>query len=550
MEYIKRNNYSTPEEMILSNLGVSSALDLNEWFKKSYSDNYKIKGLSEAVNFAKKFVNQKVTIVGDYDVDGDTSTSILYMGLKEFGFKDVSFRIPLRFTEGFGISKSIIDEIDSGLIITCDNGIAGIAAVKKAKEKGLSVIITDHHEPIVENGVTVLPDADYIIDPNAIPNSAEFAGYCGAGIAYKFICELFGFDKRIRYKYLSLAAIGTVADVMQLREENYVFVRNALKIMHNPAYTTTGLAALLSVFKLENGVKADDIAFRLGPALNAASRMKDDGAKDAVNLLIFDGPMEEALPMAEKLKDVNEERKAVEAETLERALTLIAEEHRENLCPLTLYIPSAQEGIIGIIAGHLCEKYHVPTLVFTDIVKNGSVLYKGSARSCEGYNIKNAFDRHSELFVVYGGHEGAAGMTITPENFDPLTNALNNDAHGFALPDTNKVYYDFKIREEDTPAMIATIEKYAPFGEGNPEPIFVLHFDPVIKFGAYRKVLGTNQTTIKLFGKTIDAISFSLAKEFESLDEKTPLNIIGKVSNNYYKGRAYPQIEIQNYQPC
>lgn len=550
MEYVKRNTYSSPEEMILANLGVNSAVELNEWFKKSYSDNYKIKGLSEAVNFAKKFINQKVTIVGDYDVDGDTSTSILLLGLKEFGFKDVSFRIPLRFTEGFGISETIIDEIDSGLIITCDNGIAGIEAVKKAKEKGLSVIITDHHEPIIVDGKTVLPNADYIINPNAIQGSAEFTGYCGAGIAYKFICELFGFDKRIRYKYLSLAAIGTVADVMQLREENYVFVRNALKIMHNPAYTTTGLSALLSVFKLSNGVKADDIAFRIGPALNAASRMKDDGAKDAINLLTFNGSMEKALSMAERIKAVNEKRKEVESETLDRALALIKKEHRENLCPLTLYIPSVREGIIGIIAGHLCELYHVPTLVFTDIKKNGAIFYKGSARSCEGYNIKEAFDRHSEFFTVYGGHAGAAGMTITPENFDPLTEALNNDAHGFALPDTNKIYYDFMIKEDETPTMISILEKYAPFGEGNPEPIFALHFDPVIKYGAYRKVLGANQTTIKLFGKTIDAISFSLAKEFESLDEKTPLNIIGKVSNNYYKGRAYPQIEIQNYQPC
>lgn len=547
MEWIKRNDYKTPEEMIFANLGVSSAQELNEWFRKSYSNKYNIKGLSEAVAFAKTFMNKKVTIVGDYDADGVTATSILYLGLREYGFTDVSYRIPLRFTEGFGISETIIDEIEEGLIITCDNGIAGIKAIKKAKDKGLFVIITDHHEPVIEKSEKVLPEADFIIDPNAISNSADFNGYCGAGLAYKFICELFGFDKAIRYKYLSLAAIGTVADIMQLKEENYVYVRDALKVMRNPSYTSTGLSALINVFHLEKGIKSDDIAFCLGPAINASSRMKDDGAKDAVELLTYNGPFEIALSMAEHMRDVNNQRKKVEAETYQKAISIIKNENRQNLCPLTLCIPSAREGIIGIIAGKLCEEYHVPVLVFTDIEKNGTKLLKGSARSCEGYNIKQAFDKHADLFIKYGGHEGAAGMTISPENFEILTNELNSDAHGFALSDANKVYYDFRVMEQDVPSIIAILEKFAPFGEGNPEPLFCLDIEPTIKFGSYRKILGENQTTIKIFGKTIDAISFTLAKEFESIDEKSKLSIIGKLENNYYQGRAYPQIKIQNY---
>ena len=547
MEWIKRNDYKTPEEMIFANLGVSSAQELNEWFRKSYSNKYNIKGLSEAVAFAKTFMNKKVTIVGDYDADGVTATSILYLGLREYGFTDVSYRIPLRFTEGFGISETIIDEIEEGLIRTCDNGIAGIKAIKKAKDKGLFVIITDHHEPVIEKSEKVLPEADFIIDPNAISNSADFNGYCGAGLAYKFICELFGFDKAIRYKYLSLAAIGTVADIMQLKEENYVYVRDALKVMRNPSYTSTGLSALINVFHLEKGIKSDDIAFCLGPAINASSRMKDDGAKDAVELLTYNGPFEIALSMAEHMRDVNNQRKKVEAETYQKAISIIKNENRQNLCPLTLCIPSAREGIIGIIAGKLCEEYHVPVLVFTDIEKNGTKLLKGSARSCEGYNIKQAFDKHADLFIKYGGHEGAAGMTISPENFEILTNELNSDAHGFALSDANKVYYDFRVMEQDVPSIIAILEKFAPFGEGNPEPLFCLDIEPTIKFGSYRKILGENQTTIKIFGKTIDAISFTLAKEFESIDEKSKLSIIGKLENNYYQGRAYPQIKIQNY---
>lgn len=547
MKWKKRADYDSPKDMILANLGVKAPNDLNEWFKKSYANQYRIHNLKEAVVIAKKFKNQKVTIVGDYDVDGTSATSILYMGLKEYGFKDVSYRIPLRFSEGFGINTSIIDEISEGLIITCDNGIAGIDAVEKAKAKGLSVIITDHHNPVVENEKPVYPDADIIIDPNAIPGSADFNGYCGAGLAYKFICELFGFDKRIRYKYLTLAALGTVADVMQLKEENYVFVRDALKIMHNPAYNTVGLTALVNAFNLSSGVKADDIAFRLGPAINASSRMKDDGAKDAVELLTFDGDVSVANEMAEHLKEVNNQRKDVEASATELALKIIKEGKRENLCPLTVYIPGAREGIIGIVAGKLCEQYQVPTLVFTNIEKKGEVLYKGSARSCGDYNVKEAFDRHAGLFVNYGGHKEAAGMTIRPEKFDRLTTALNEEAKDFQMPDKDIKYYDFKIDGSDVEETIKLLEKFAPFGEGNPEPVFMIDFVPVIKYGNYRRFLGNTGSTVKINGKYLDAISFSKASEFKDIREDANLKILGKLSNNYYKGAAYPQIEVNEY---
>lgn len=242
---------------------------------------------------AKQFQNKKITVIGDYDADGVTGTSILTMGLKEYGFTNVSYRIPRRISEGFGISDSIIDEINEGLIITCDNGIAGLSAIKKAKEKGLSVIVIDHHSPVVIDDQTILPDADHIIDPHAIPGSADFNGYCGAGLAYKFICALFDGNKQITQKYLGLAAIGTVADVMQLREENYVLVRNGLKALTIPTLCTKGLQALLSVLNLYKDIKSSDIAYRIGPTINSASRMNDAGATSAVELLTYDGPTEE-----------------------------------------------------------------------------------------------------------------------------------------------------------------------------------------------------------------------------------------------------------------
>ena len=400
-KWICRHPNESVENIILKNFGVSSAADLNEWFKKSYANQYTINGLKEAVEFAKKFMKSTVTIIGDYDADGTTATSILYLGLKEYGFKDVRFRIPHRFSEGFGINEKIIDEIESGLIITCDNGIAGLDAIKKAKGKGLAVIVTDHHKPVVIDNETVLPVADYIIDPNAIDGQAVFNGYCGAGLAYKFICELFNFNKTIRYKYLGLAAIGTVADVMELREENYVFVRNALPRLSNPTYTTVGLNALIEAFDFERQITSSDIGYRIGPAINSASRMKDWGADFVVELLTFNGDKEKAAEMAQKLIRTNELRKESEKEAMAKAKEIIEQQNKKDNCPLIVYIPLINEGILGIIAGNLCEKYGVPTLVFTNTLFKGEEILKGSARSCDGFNIKELFDAHAELFIKY-----------------------------------------------------------------------------------------------------------------------------------------------------
>jgi len=190
MNYIKRGNEISIKEVVLRNLNLDSIEDVNDWFRKSYSGGYWIKHLIAAVRLALQFIYKKVTIVGDYDADGVDATAILFLALKWFGFKNVSYIIPTR-KQGFGINCEIIDSIDEGLVITCDNGIAGIEPIKKAKEKGLTVIILDHHEPVRDKKTKelILPPADIIIDPK-VPGSCEFSGYCGAGLAYRFAAEL------------------------------------------------------------------------------------------------------------------------------------------------------------------------------------------------------------------------------------------------------------------------------------------------------------------------------------------------------------------------
>lgn len=425
MAWIKRGKEKTIQEVFMRNIGVESLQEINSWVIKGRDFMYHIDNLKEAVQFALTYKNKPVRICGDYDADGVTATAILYMALVWAGFKDVAYRIPKRFSEGFGINRIMIDELlenaGPGLIITCDNGVAQAEVINYAKEKGFAVIIIDHHQPEVKAGKPVLPEADFIIDPHAIENSADFNGYCGAGLSYRFACELLDEDRACCKVLRGLAAIGTVADVMELREENYYIVRYGLPVLCSATLTSTGTYALMSALGLSANLTAHDVGFKVGPTINACSRMKDDGAKDAVEMLLFYGNYTNAIAKAEKLVEVNSLRKQAKAKTLKKAQEIIAEQCMFADCPIVLNIPDALEGIIGIIAGALCEKYKVPAIVTTNVAEG---FLKGSGRSCGDFDMKAGLDTCSELLLRYGGHKGAAGLSLNPENIDPLREAL------------------------------------------------------------------------------------------------------------------------------
>ena len=243
----------------------------------------------------------------------------------------------------------------------------------------------------------------------------------------------------------------------------------------------------------------------------------------------------------------------MEESAMKKAEKLIIQQNKEEMCPLIVNIPSAGEGIIGIVAGNLCEKYGVPTLVFTDILVKGEVVLKGSARSCDGFNIKEAFDRHSDLFIKYGGHAEAAGMSVYPKDLDNLEKALREDFEVLAfIGKKNREqpveYYDAVINPEDVKTALETVEKYAPYGNGNPEPVFLMNFKPVIKVGRFRLLLGKDESTIKLYGKNIDAIGFSMADRFKYVPENKDIKLFGTLFYNYYRGNAYPQIQIKDFE--
>lgn len=545
MAWLKRGTESTIKDVFLRNIGACSLDDVNEWFKNSYANKYSIKGIDEAVELAKTFKDKQVTICGDYDSDGVTATTILLLSLRWAGFKNVTYRIPKRFSEGFGINKTMVDEIESGLIITCDNGVAQPEVINYAKEKGLTVIVTDHHQPMVVDGNDILPNADIIIDPNALDGQAVFNGYCGAGIAYKFACKMLDYNKTFCQKLLGLCAIGTVADVMELKEENYVFVRNGLKTLLMSTLCTSGLYALTCAFELNKHITAHDIGFKLGPAINASSRMKDDGAMDAVKLLSFDGPYPEAVAMAESFVAVNEQRKAAKKDALAIANKVIEDECLYGDIPMVLKVPGISEGVVGIIAGSLCEEYKVPVIVVTDS-EDGSL--KGSARSCGNYDIKAELDKCSDLLLRHGGHSGAAGLSLIEDNLYLLRETLINNVISFSCDSPEDIYYDLEINASEIPSMLEELKKYEPFGEGNPSPVFkVNNFSVVPRYGVYKKLIGSDLSIVKIYSKNTTAIGFDMAVKMRPISEPKCLNLIGTLSDNYFGGEIEHQIEFSDF---
>lgn len=553
MEKKKRGSATSVKEVVLGNLGLSSLDDINNWFRKSYADEYRVDFLNEAAVMILDGKWDGIYVCGDYDVDGITATAQLKIVLSALNLP-VNCRIPRRFSEGFGLSPSIIQEIPDGknLIVTVDNGIAALEAVSLAKERGFSVIVTDHHLPQVEAGKTILPDADIIIDPNAIPGSADFNGYCGSGLALKLMKALLKeMTKRNPegkgYKSLvaaiePLAMLGTICDVMELREENYVFVRNGLAKL-NRGIAPIGLLALAERMWLKD-ITSEDVAFMIGPALNANGRLSDDGAVKSMTLLSTTNKAE-AKALAELSVGNNNLRKQQVENAVAFATMTIKAQKLEDTMPMILYIPQVNEGIIGIVAGRLSESFGNITMVFTDA--EGGLL-KGSGRAAEGLNIKKVLDEMPELFAAYGGHEGAAGMTIDKDEFAEFKVRSRQVVEGFGWTPvkSSDIQYDLEVENKDVPAVLEELVKYAPFGHGNPVPVFkVKNFEiaPGPDMHMYTEV---GKQGIKLYSAFAQAVGFSMRQEVKDRGDVV-LDLFGTLSYNRFKGQSTPQISFLEF---
>ncbi len=483
--------------------------------------------------------NSEITSKSYLSLYGITASAIMAIGLNHIGIKP-KVRLPRRISEGFGLSEKIVDEIDEGIVITVDNGIAAVDPIQKAKDKGLTVIVTDHHLP---NADGVLPNADYIINPH-LPGTADFAEYCGAGIAYKLCCE-FVKDERIRAIMSGYAAIGTIADVTPILHDNRNIVNEGLKNLLNRETRTTGMGALLNSCYLNDHISPTDVGFRIGPALNAPGRLYDDGAMIALKTIVYNGNYGNARKLADNLVNINETRKELAADTMEEAYYNISTNCLHGDSFLSVYLPGTPEGLTGIIAGRLAENMQSPCIVFTDSQEKG--VLKGSGRSYGGIDLKGLLDENQDLLLKYGGHTGAAGVSISKENLNELRSKLIESVD--ALPEIeidDTVYYDLEIDASEVPKMIAEQKKYEPFGHGNPKPIFkIKNFELTSpRHSGFYTLKGADKNTITMHGQHAQATGFGLASEYLDLNKPMCLDFIGTIGENHFRGNITPEVEL------
>lgn len=409
---------------------------------------------------------ESIRIVGDYDVDGVTSTYILYDAIRCLGGK-VSYDIPHRITDGYGINVRIIeqaasDEVDT--IITCDNGIAAFDAVTRAKELGLTIVVTDHHE-IQE----MIPDADAVIDPHQEGDAYPYKAICGAEVAYKFIRCLHKYrgQELEDRKYIDFVALATYCDVMPLLDENRIYVREGMKKIAET--DNLGLAALVRQCSLEGAsITGYHLGFVLGPCINTAGRI--GSAKEAL-LLFLEEDEAACASKALALKIGNDDRKRITEEGTALAIETVLREGYDKDQVIVLYLNGVHESLAGIIAGKIKEHFYRPTIVFTD--SENEELLKGSGRSIEDYNLFEKLSEVKDILYKFGGHKLAAGLTIQRDELDKLREELNNRADLNEQQLTPKLMIDvpMPLRYVNM-GLIAQLDSLEPFGTANPRPLF------------------------------------------------------------------------------
>lgn len=474
-----------------------------------------------AVDIIKRKIqeNKKIRIIGDYDVDGIISVFILYTALKKCG-ANVDYEIPDRIKDGYGINENIVKvAYDEGVdtIITCDNGISAIDQIQYAKDLGLTVIVTDHHDVpfIEEDGVRTFlsSQADAIINPKQIECEYKFKSICGAGVAFKLMEALYeeiGMDKEECYKLIEFVAIATVCDVVDLINENRIFVKNGLEMLNNSK--NIGINALKKACGLEDKeITAYHLGFVIGPCLNASGRL--DSAKKGLELLLMEDD-EEAKNLAQEIVDLNDARKNMTKEGVDRAINIIDSTDINNDKILVVYIPDIHESLAGIVAGRVKEQYNKPTIILTKSEEG----VKGSARSIEEYNMFEGLLACKELLDKFGGHPMAAGLSLQEDKVDELRIALNNKCELTDEDLTRKIMIDSSLPLEYLNLhLIEELNVLEPFGKGNSKPVFGVRDAKITK----AMLLGKDKNVLKLKlltnnNITIDAMIFNDLENFES----------------------------------
>lgn len=493
-----------------------------------------MKDMDKAVSVIASSIrdNKHIRIIGDYDIDGICSIYILFKGLKICS-ADVDYEVPDRITDGYGINENLIKQAyEAGVevIITCDNGIAAASQIDYANELGMTVVITDHHDVPYEetdNGRRyIIPKAAAVVDPKQNDCGYPFKMLCGAGIAYKFIdCMVKEFQTgdSVMPELLQFAAIATVGDIVDLLDENRIIVKEGLKLIANTG--NYGLNALMAVTGVSReSINAYHIGFVLGPCLNASGRL--DSAKRALKMLVTDDRAE-AERHAGELKDLNEERKKLTSEAVDKAVDMVENSSLKDDRVLVIFLPDCHESIAGIVAGRIREKYYKPVIVLT----RGEQEAKGSARSIESYNMFEKLSECKDLFTRFGGHPMAAGLSLPEENIPEFRRRINEHCNLSEEDLTETVWIDVPMPlEYINEKLILELDGLEPFGKANPKPVFA---DKNISIRNIRAIgkdkQYTRMTIAKDSGIVIDAVGFFPCTELETVYNKN-----GRISCTYY----------------
>lgn len=522
--------------------------------RKDFYSPWLLKDMEKAVAILQEKIENRnrIRIIGDYDIDGVMSTYTLLESLRGLGC-DVDMMIPNRITDGYGINEHLIEQAwqeGRDTIITCDNGIAAVTQIRKAKDLGMTVIVTDHHEVPFEDleggRKEILPPADAIVNPKQKACSYPFAGLCGAVVAMKVMEALYekmAPEVDLVDKMLPFAGIATIGDVMDLQDENRILVKEGLQRLHHT--TNLGLQELIRVNNLEpENISPYHIGFILGPCLNASGRL--DTAKRALQLLLADS-REEAAVLAGDLKNLNESRKEMTAQGLEKAIEQVESTSMMEDTVLVVFLPECHESLAGIIAGRLRERYHKPSFVLT----RGEEGVKGSGRSIESYSMYEKLCECKEYLTKFGGHPMAAGLSLEEENVERFRRKLNEQS-GLTEEDlVEKVTIDVPmpihyIRKD----LVQELSLLEPFGKGNEKPLFAqknLWVSQMRVFGKNRNVVKMRLTDEN--GYPMDGVYFGNGDEFaEEGRGKRKISIVYYPDINMYQGRESLQVIIRHYQ--
>lgn len=559
---------------IMRNRGVETKEEIESYLKGDLdylSDPALMKDADKAASLLEAAIanNELIAISSDFDNDGIFSGLLLKEAIIELGGCAAIFT-PNRVMEGYGVNSRIVEEANArgaSVLLTCDNGIAAFEAIDEAKKLGMTVIVTDHHEvPFEEHDgkkIYLLPKADAIVDPKQEDCAYPFKSLCGTGVAYQLMTLLFRRMKRTMSHqeiFLQYTAIATVADVMELVGENRILVRKGLSYLNHTNHT--GLRALMEVCGIApEQVRAYHIGFILGPCFNAAGRL--DTIVHALELL-ESKEYDQALALAGELWAMNEERKELTRVGTERAVELIEHATWKDEHVYLVYIKDCHESVAGIIAGRLRERYYRPVLVFTDASEEGQI--KASGRSIDDYDMFTELSAFRNLFLRFGGHKMAAGLTMEKKNLEILRDGLNARCTLTQTQLMPLVMIDAAmplgyISEE----VIADLEKLEPFGRANEKPLFAQQHLSVLRISR----IGKNRNVVKMSvmgpeGIIMDALYFgdtdvffdfleeeygrdNVAAALRGMRNTIDIGVTYYPQINEFQGKRSLQIVIQNY---